>query len=72
MNPNILLAIKLFILILAVIIGCLAYLHFEMPRHQTPVAPAMSQSTGSNSNTGLWKSTPPKPVTITNPFPNAN
>ena len=72
MNPTILLAIKLLILILVVIIGSLAYLHFEMPRHQTPVAPAMSQSTPSNSNAGLWQSTPPKPVAIQNPFPNAN
>jgi hypothetical protein len=72
MKQNILLALKLLILIVAVILGCLAYLRFEMAHHQAPVAPPAQPQAAPKSNTGLWKDTAPKQVTIPNPFGAAN
>ncbi len=72
MKQNTLLALKLLIVIIAVILACLAYLRFEMAHRQAPVAPPVQPPAASNSNNGLWKDTPPPVVAIPNPFGSAN
>jgi heme/copper-type cytochrome/quinol oxidase subunit 2 len=72
MKQNILLALKLLTVIVAVILACLAYLHFEMAHRQAPVAPPSPPPAASKTTTGLWQDTPPKKVIIQNPFGSAN
>jgi hypothetical protein len=71
MKMNTLLAVKLLIVIIAVILACLAYLRFMAP-HQAPAAPPAPPPAAANSNTGIWQDTQPKQVTIPNPFGSAN